>query len=180
MSRIGKKPILIPEGVKVSIEEGKVVVKGPKGELSREIRPEVKVALEDNQIIVSPKLQTKKTSAFWGLTRALIANMVEGVTQGFEKKLQIKGIGYKARLEGDELVLDVGFAHPVKIKKPEAVSFSVEKDIITVSGIDLEKVTQTAAVIRRVRPPEPYKGKGIRYLDEVVRRKVGKKVAGVK
>jgi len=175
MSRIGKKPILIPENVEVKIEGQKVMIKGPKGELQREIRPEIKVETKNNQIFVSPQIETKKTKAFWGLTRALIANMIKGVTEGFEKKLEIEGLGFRALLEGNDLLLYVGFTQPIKIEAPEGIKFSVEKNIITVSGADLEKVSQVAAKIRKVKPPEPYKGKGIRYLGEVVRRKVGKK-----
>ena len=175
MSRIGKKPILIPENVEVKIEGQKVMIKGPKGELQREIRPEIKVETKNNQIFVSPQIETKKTKAFWGLTRALIANMIKGVTEGFEKKLEIVGLGFRALLEGNDLLLYVGFTQPIKIEAPEGIKFSVEKNIITVSGADLEKVSQIAAKIRKVKPPEPYKGKGIRYLGEVVRRKVGKK-----
>ena len=175
MSRVGKKPILIPENVEVKIEGQKVMIKGPKGELQREIRPEIKVETKNNQIFVSPQIETKKTKAFWGLTRALIANMIKGVTEGFEKKLEIEGLGFRALLEGNDLLLYVGFTQPIKIEAPEGIKFSVEKNIITVSGADLEKVSQVAAKIRKVKPPEPYKGKGIRYLGEVVRRKVGKK-----
>jgi len=176
MSRVGKKPILIPQGIEVKISDNKVVVKGPKGEITKEIRPEIKIEVSEGKILVSPQKETQKTKAFWGLTRALIFNMIEGVTKGYEKKLQIEGVGYRASLEGEDLVLQVGFSHPVKIKKTESIKFSVEKNVITVSGIDKELVGQIAAKIRRVRPPEPYKGKGIRYLGEEVRRKVGKKV----
>jgi len=176
MSRVGKKPILIPENVEVKIEGQKVIIKGPKGELSKEIRPEIGVEIKENKIFLSPKIETKKTKAFWGLTRALLNNLIRGVTEGHEKKLQIEGLGFKASLEGDILVLQVGFTHPVKIKAPEGIKFSIEKNIITVSGADIEKVTQIASKIRKVKPPEPYKGKGIRYLGEQVRKKVGKKV----
>ena len=178
MSRIGKKPILIPEGVEVKIEDSKITVKGPKGELQREIRPEIKLEVREGKILVTPQKKTKGTKAFWGLTRALVFNMIKGVTERYEKKLQLEGVGYKANLEGEDLVLQVGFSHPVKIKKPEGVSFSVEKNIITISGINKELVGQIAAKIRKVRPPEPYKGKGIRYVGEEVRRKTGKKVVG--
>ncbi|XOB41601.1 MAG: 50S ribosomal protein L6 [Candidatus Nealsonbacteria bacterium] len=177
MSRVGKKPILIPERVEIKIENQKVIIKGPKGELEREIRPEIRVELKEGKIFVLPKIETKKTKAFWGLTRALLANAIEGVTAGYEKKLQIEGLGFRASLEGDNLVLQVGFTHPVKLKTPEGIKFSVEKNIITVSGINKELVGQVAAKIRKVKPPEPYKGKGIRYLGEVIRKKVGKKVA---
>jgi len=175
MSRVGKKPIKIPEGVEVKKEDSLIIVKGQKGELSREIRPEVKVSIGNEEILVSLKPEAKKATAFWGLTRALLNNMIQGVTKGCEKKLEIHGVGYKANLEGEDLVLNVGYSHPVKIKKEEGISFSIEKNIITVAGIDKQLVGQVAAKIRQVRPPEPYKGKGIRYLKEEVRKKEGKK-----
>ena len=175
MSRIGKKPIEIPEGVDVEVSDGKVVIKGSKGELSQRIRPEIGVEKKEGKIYVSPKIETKQTKAFWGLFRALLANMVKGVTQGYEKKLELQGIGYRATLEGKDLVLQIGFTHPVKIEAPEGIEFKVEKNIIIISGIDKGLVGQTAAKIRKTRPPEPYKGKGIRYVGEKVRRKVGKK-----
>jgi len=195
MSRVSKKPIEIPENVEVKIEGQKVFVKGPKGELFREFPSEIKVEVRDQpvsfpsvpgrppgQILVSPKMspfstqETKKTKAILGTSRAIIANMIKGVTEGYEKKLQIEGLGFRANLEGDNLILQVGFTHPIKIKIPEGLKFLVEKNIITVSGIDKEKVSQIAAKIRKAKPPEPYKGKGIRYVGEVVRRKAGKKV----
>ncbi|MDD3399581.1 MAG: 50S ribosomal protein L6 [Candidatus Paceibacterota bacterium] len=175
MSRIGKKPILIPQGVEIKIEGQKVTVKGPKGELSREVRPEIKVVQEDSQLVISPQKETKETAAFWGLTRALLANDIKGVTEGFVKRLEIEGVGYRAALEGQDLNLQMGFSHPVKIKAPEGITFSVEKNVIIVSGIDKGLVGQTSARIRAVKPPEPYKGKGIRYEGEQVRRKLGKK-----
>lgn len=177
MSRIGKKPILIPAGVEVKIDGQKIVVKGPKGEISREIRPEIKVEIKEGEIILSPQRETKETNAFWGLTRALVFNMVKGVTDGYEKKLQIEGIGFKANIEEDSLVLKLGFSHPVKVKQPEGIKFTVEKNIVSVSGFNKELVGQLAAKIRKICPPEPYKGTGIRYVGEVVRRKAGKKVA---
>jgi len=202
MSRIGKKPIEIPKDVEVKIEDDTVIVKGPKGELQKKIRPEIRVEInphtkrgqgtegakkdevsprygvgvKENEILVSPERETKKTNAFWGLTRTLVSNMVKGVTEGYEKKLEIQGVGYKANLEGEDLILRVGFSHPVKIDKVEGIEFSVEKSIVTVSGINKELVGQIAAKIRKNRPPEPYKGKGIRYVGEEVRRKAGKKV----
>ncbi len=175
MSRIGKKPIQIPENIEAKIEGQKIVIKGPKGELFREIRPEIKVEIKENQILVSPKDETKKTKAFWGLTRALIANMVLGTTEGYEKKLEIQGLGFKASIEGEEIVLSVGFSHLVRIKAPQGIKFSVEKNIIIVSGIDKEKVGLFASKIKKVKPPEPYKGKGIRYQGEIIKKKVGKK-----
>jgi large subunit ribosomal protein L6 len=175
MSRIGKKPIQIPEGVQVEIHQNKIRVEGPKGKLEKNIPSEIDVQIKEGMILVSPKSKTKKAKALWGTIRQIIYNMVEGVTKGFEKKLEMEGLGYRASVSGDELVLEVGFSHPVKIKKPEGINFSVEKNIITVSGIDKELVGQIAANIRRVRPPDPYKGKGIRYLGEVIRKKAGKK-----
>ncbi len=177
MSRVGKKPILIPQGVTIKIDGQKIMVSGPKGELERKVRPEIKVELKDNQIILSLQSESKQAAAFWGLFRSLIFNMVEGVVNGFEKKLEMHGLGYRASKEGEDLVLQVGFSHPVKIDVPDGISFAVEKNIVIVSGIDKEKVTQMAAKIRKVRPPEPYKGKGIRYQGEKVRRKTGKRVA---
>jgi len=176
MSRVGKKPILIPAGVEAKSEGGKVFVKGPKGEIQISVRPEVLVRVKGNEIAVIAHKPTKMTNALWGTTRALVANMVKGVTQGYEKRLQIEGVGYKARVEGEEIILNVGFSHPVKINQPKGIKFSVEKNIIVISGIDKELVGQMAAKIRAVKPPEPYKGKGIRYLGEVVRKKAGKKV----
>lgn len=175
MSRVGKKPILIPEGVKVKIENQKVEVSGPKGRLSQQIRPEIGIEIKEGKIFVFPKAETKKIKAFWGLVRALLANMIKGVSQGYEKKLEIEGLGYRARVEGEDLVLQVGFTHPVRIKAPPGIKFSVEKNIIKVWGIDKQKVGEIAAKIRQVQPPEPYKGKGIRYLGEKIKRKVGKK-----
>ncbi len=178
MSRIGKKTIIIPSGVEVEIKNDVVSVKGPKGQLEREIRPEIKVEVIDNEIKVSIKKETKKSKAFWGLTRSLINNMVIGVSQGFEKKLQIEGVGYKVNQEQDNLVLNLGFSHPVKFKIPEEINSLIEKNIITLSGIDKQLVTQTAAKIKKIKPPEPYKGKGIRYFGEVIKKKVGKKAVG--
>ena len=176
MSRIGKKPISIPDGVEVKINGSIVVVKGPKGELQKEIRPEVKIGIKDKELTVAVYKNTKEIKAFWGTTRALIFNMIKGVTQGYEKKLQIDGIGYKAKVEGEKLVLQIGFSHPVEIEQPKNIKFSVNKNIVVISGIDKELVGQISAKIRAIRPAEPYKGKGIKYIDEVIRRKAGKKV----
>jgi large subunit ribosomal protein L6 len=177
MSRIGKKPIEIPEGVEVQINRQKITIKGLKGELSREVRPEIKVEVKQGKIFVSIKRQTKRSKAFWGLTRALLANMVKGVVGGYEKKLEIHGLGYKAKMQDEELVLFAGFTHLVRIKAPEGIQISVERNIITVSGIDKHLVGLIASKIRKVRPAEPYKGKGLRYQGEIIRRKAGKKVA---
>lgn len=176
MSRVGKKPILIPTGVQVKIEGQKVTITGPKGELSREFRPEVKIEADKEKISVSPQIENKKTAALWGTTRAILNNMIKGMIDGYEKKLEIEGLGYKAALEGNDLVLSVGFTHTVKIKAPPGIKFSIEKNLITVFGIDKELVGLIASKIRKIRPAEPYKGKGIKYQGEVIRRKAGKKV----
>lgn len=177
MSRIGKKPIEILEGVKVDITEKEIKVSGPKGELTQAMHHEINIEVKDGNILVSPKGKlSKKNRGFWGLYRALVANMVEGVSKGFEKKLEIQGVGFKANVEGDTIVLNLGFSNPVKLKKPEDIDILVEKNIVTVSGISKEKVGEMAALIRRQKKAEPYKGKGIRYQGEVVRRKEGKKV----
>jgi large subunit ribosomal protein L6 len=173
MSKIGRQPIPIPEGVEVKIEDHTITVKGPKGELSFSFHPAIKVVSTDNEIKVSQG--TKEAKALWGTTRALIFNMVKGVTEGFKKQLEIHGVGYKAEVQDKKLILSVGFTHPVEILAPEGIEFKVEKNIITVSGIDKQLVGQIAAKIRAVKPPEPYKGKGIRYLGEHVRIKPGKK-----
>ena len=174
MSRIGKRPIQIPEGVEVKIEDQKVTVKGPKGELTCEVASEILVEKKDNQLQLSPKKKTKKTRALWGLWRALLQNAVIGVSSGFEKKLEIVGVGYRAEMRGDKLILNVGYSHPVEFPLPADVKAQVEGNIITVSGIDKQRVGEIAAQIRKVRKPEPYKGKGIKYVDEVIRRKEGK------
>jgi large subunit ribosomal protein L6 len=184
MSRVGKKPILIPESIEVKVEGQKIVVKGPKGETSRQIGPEIKIEIKDGKIFVLPQLSAtsvlktgggKKTKAMWGLTRVLISNMIKGVSEGFQKQLELEGLGFRVQLSGEVLSLHVGFSHPVKIEAPPGIKFSTEKNIITVSGIDKELVGQTAAIIRKVKLPEPYKGKGIKYLGEQIRKKVGKK-----
>jgi len=175
MSRVGKKPILIPENIEIKVDGQSITVKGPKGELVKQIRPEIKIEIKENKIFVIPQLETKKTKALWGTTRVILENMIKGVSQGYEKKLEIEGLGFRAQLKGENLLLDVGLSHPVEIKAVVGIKFEVEKNIITVSGIDKELVGQVAANIRKVKPSEPYKGKGIRYLGEVIRRKVGKK-----
>lgn len=175
MSRIGKQPIQIPQGVTVQLKNGEVVVRGPKGELRQEIQPEVKVAIKKDQVLVSRKSEDKLARSLHGLTRTLIANMIQGVTEGWSKTLKLVGTGYRAKLEGEELILSVGFSHPVELKPIEGIKFEVRgNDTITVLGIDKALVGRVAAEIRKIRPPEPYKGKGIRYKDEKVRRKPGK------
>lgn len=176
MSRIGRNPIQIPIGTTVSTGDMVITVKGPKGELSFEHHPDIAVVIKDNQIEFTPVNTSKKTPALWGLTRALISNMVQGVNEGFEKKLELVGVGYRAKLDNPQLLsLSVGYSHPVLYDIPEGISISVEntKDL-TISGIDKHLVGQVAAQIRKVRPPEPYKGKGIKYIDEVILRKAGK------
>jgi len=178
MSRIGKQPIEIPEGVEVKVGQGEIRVKGPKGELVQEIPREVEVSVKEKEVIVNLKHKSGNGPALWGLVRTLIANMVQGVTQGFEKQLEIEGVGYRAALEGKKLVLSLGFSHPVEIEAPEGIEFKVEKNLITVSGIGKQLVGQVAADIRSKKKPEPYKGKGIHYVGEVIRRKAGKKAVG--
>jgi large subunit ribosomal protein L6 len=175
MSRIGKKPILIPQGVEAKIDGQKIVIKGPKGELSREIPPEIGIETKEGKISLQRRADNKKSNSLWGLTRALVANMIKGVSEGYEKKLEMEGLGYRVQLSGENLVLDVGLSHTVEIKAIPGIKFSVEKNVIRVSGADKELVGQTAANIRKVRPPEPYKGTGIRYEGERIRKKVGKK-----
>lgn len=183
MSRIGKKPIEIPNGVTVEIKDGELKVSGPKGSLSFKVHPKVVVENKEGKILVALKdkeSSERKDGALWGLTRALAANMIEGVVKGFEKKLTIEGVGYKAALEGNDLNLNVGFTHQVKVKCPEGIKFGVEKNVIIVSGTDRAKVGQIAAIIRKVKKAEPYKGKGIKYIDEKIKRKEGKKVVASK
>jgi len=175
MSRLGKLPIVLPEGTKASIDGGFVVVKGPKGELKEKVSDIVKVDISEKEIVVSIKnIDSKKEKAFWGLYRSLINNMVIGVNEGFEKKLEINGVGYKVALQGKKLILNVGYSHPVEYELPEGITGAVEANVITVSGIDKQLVGEAAAQIRKVKKPEPYKGKGIKYIDEVIRRKAGK------
>ncbi len=180
MSRIGRLPVTLPSGVEVNIQGSFVRVKGPKGELQRTFSPRIKIALEDGQIVVTRHTDAPDDKALHGTTRAVLANMVQGVSTGFEKKLQIEGVGYRAELEGKTLVLYVGYSHPVRIEPPAGITFAVEKNEIAVRGIDKELVGQVAADIRSVRPPEPYHGKGIRYADEKIRRKAGKSGKGGK
>jgi large subunit ribosomal protein L6 len=192
MSRIGKKPIIIPDNVEVRIEDNKIYVKGPKGELSKEINPDLKIEINEGKIFITPKsekdadksiekgIKGKKVKAYWGLIRAIIFNMIKGVTEEYEKRLTIIGVGYKARVENDSLIINVGFSHPVVVKQPQKIKFIVDKDTIIVKGIDKEMVGQVAANIRKIRPPEVYKGKGIRYEGEVVRKKAGKKAVAAK
>ena len=175
MSRIGKSPVVVPPGVTVDIAAGNVVtVKGPKGELSRKLVDDMKIELEAGQIVVERPSELKRHKSLHGLTRTLIANMVEGVNNGYTKVLEIQGVGYRAAKEGKNLNLSLGYSHPVIMNDPDGVTSTVEGNKITITGIDKEKVGQYAANIRAKREPEPYKGKGIRYEGEYVRRKAGK------
>lgn len=182
MSRIGKKSILIPENVKLSLNGQELKFSGPKGQLKIGVPESINVKLQENEIFLKPKKEnpTNKEKALWGLYRSLIANIVWGVQNGFEKKLEVEGVGFKASLQGDSLVLNLGFVNPIIIKKPEGINFAVEKNIITVSGIDKKLVGDIAAQIRSVKKAEPYKGKGIKYYGEKIKRKEGKKVVAAK
>jgi large subunit ribosomal protein L6 len=176
MSRIGRKPIPVPEAVTVEIAPGQVAVKGPKGELNQQLSPDMKIAQAENQVTIDRPTDRGEHRALHGLTRSLIANMVEGVTDGFEKQLEIQGVGYRAQLKGKTLEMALGYSHPVTIEPPEGIEFVVPQPTeIVVKGIDKQLVGQVAADIRKRRPPEPYKGKGIRYRGEHVARKVGKR-----
>jgi large subunit ribosomal protein L6 len=175
MSRIGKAPIPLPQGVEVKVDGDEVRVKGPKGELTQRIRPEAAVKIEDGQLVVTRESDSKQHRAYHGLTRALVANMVEGVSTGFQKSLEIVGVGYRAEKRGDGVVLNVGYSHEVKYPEPAGITITTPAPTrIVIEGIDKQKVGQVAAELRSVRPPEPYKGKGIRYQGEQVRRKAGK------
>lgn len=175
MSRIGRTPIAIPSGVTVTLDGERLSVRGSKGELTRTLPPGFSVRVEDGAAVVIPPEHAARMPALWGLTRALIANMVAGTHGGFAKRLAIEGVGYRAEVQGKDLVLALGFSHPVRLTPPDGIAVSVAKNIITISGVDKELVGQVAARIRALKPPEPYKGKGIRYEGEVVRRKAGKK-----
>lgn len=175
MSKIGRMPLKIPEDVKVTIENGRVTIAGPKGTLSRKIKEEIEVKIKDKELVVERKSESRFLRTLHGTTRALLSNMIKGVMTGFTKTLVLSGVGYRAKVEGEMLILSVGFSNQVQFKVPPDISFSVNEDKIIVSGIDKEQVGEIAASIRRIKPPEPYKGKGIRYLTEVIRRKVGKK-----
>ena len=176
MSRIGRQPIEVPAGVTVTVEPGRVAVVGPLGTLQQQVPQRMQIDQADGAVTVARPTERGEDRALHGLTRTLVANMVEGVTKGFEKRLEIQGVGYRAALRGTDLVLNVGYSHEVEMKAPKGITFEVPVPTqITVKGIDKQQVGQIAAEIRRVRPPEPYKGKGIRYEGEQVRRKVGKR-----
>ena len=180
MSKIGKKPINVPEGVQVNIKDGLLSVKGKRGELQRAIPDSLTVKIEGSTVVLNPKeifsgRKAKQDSAIWGTYRSLVQNMVQGVSDGFQQVLEFQGIGYKAAVKGKELELSLGFSHPVLFSAPDGIEFKVEKSKITISGVDKQKVGQVAAEIRAKKPPEPYKGSGIRYSGEVIKRKAGKK-----
>lgn len=180
MSKIGKKSIAVPEGVRISISEKAASVKGPKGELQVAMHPKVKAALAENTLAVSVKNpDDRRQKALWGTFRSLLQNAVQGVTIGFAKKLEIVGVGYKVHAAADKLVMNLGYSHPIEIAVPKGLEVKVEKNTITVSGIDKQLVGEFSALIRSKRKPEPYKGKGIKYSDEVIRRKAGKVVKAV-
>ncbi len=174
MSRIGKNPIPIPKQVTVKVENGVIYVEGKKGVLKRNLPPNISVEISDNIVRVVRYNDSKESKEMHGLTRVLIANMIKGVSEGFQKSLEINGIGYKAVMEGEKLKLYLGFSHPVEFEAPKSIKIEVQKNIINVSGCDKELVGIVASQIRRIRPPDPYKVKGIKYTDEIVRKKVGK------
>jgi large subunit ribosomal protein L6 len=179
MSRIGKQPITIPDGVKVDLQGDRMTVTGPRGTLHQALHPRMRVTVEDGTVSVARPSDERLDKSLHGLTRTLIANMVDGVTQGFEKRLEIQGVGYRAALQGKDIELQVGFSHPVRIPAPEGIEFEVPApNRIAVRGIDKQLVGEIAATIRKVRKPEPYKGKGIRYEGEYVRKKAGKAAKG--
>ncbi|PIS05417.1 MAG: 50S ribosomal protein L6 [Candidatus Buchananbacteria bacterium CG10_big_fil_rev_8_21_14_0_10_42_9] len=179
MSRVGKEPIVIPAGVTVTVSDKEVKVKGPKGELSERLPANITVAQADGALTVAIKNEGDKMQrSLWGTIRAILSNLITGVTEGFSKQLEFSGVGYKAQVNGSTLVLNVGFSHPVEYQLADGVTATVEKNLITISGIDKQLVGQVAAEIRKIRKPEPYKGKGIKYVDETIRRKAGKAAAG--
>ena len=174
MSRVGKKPIPIPKGIEVKLDGDTIRVKGPKGELERKVHPKVQVEIDSSNIVVSIADQTTEVRAFHGLFRVLIANMVTGVTNGFEKSLEIIGVGYRAELKGRTAIFHLGYSHPIDFELPDGIEAKIDKTKVTLSSIDKELLGKTAAKIRGFRKPEPYKGKGIKYTDEIIRRKAGK------
>jgi large subunit ribosomal protein L6 len=180
MSRIGKKPIELPSGVKSELKEGLLYVTGPKGTVQVLVHPKMHLNMSDTEITVEVKNPDNKMErSLWGLTRSLIFNAVEGVTKGFEKKLEINGVGFRGAVSGKMINLTLGFSHPVDVEVPEGLSAAIEKNVITINGIDKQAVGEFAAKIRSLKKPEPYKGKGIKYIDEVIRRKAGKVVKAV-
>jgi len=175
MSRLGKQPITIPEKTEVAIANGKLSVKGPLGQLERDIRSDVSMEVKDGAVVVRPAKKTRLATALWGTYSSHVNNMIKGVNEAFEKKLIVEGVGYKIDVQGNKVVLNVGYSHTVEMIAPEGIELAVEKNVLTIKGINKDVVGEFAANVRAVRKPEPYKGKGIRYSDEVVRRKQGKK-----
>jgi large subunit ribosomal protein L6 len=174
MSRIGKKPVEVPSGVQITLKDGTLAVKGPKGELKRAMPSLVQIKVEKSAVTVTRASDAQESRAQHGLVRALVQNMVDGVTKGFDRKLEINGVGYKAEVAGQKLTLALGYSHPIVFELPKGIAAKVEKNQLTLSGSDRELLGQTAAKVRGFRPPEPYKGKGIKYAEEFIRRKVGK------
>ena len=174
MSRVGRKPVVVPKGVTVAVKDGSVAVKGPKGELKRAIPLGVSVKVNGQDLTFDRSDNSRENRAKHGMIRALVANMVKGVSEGFERKLEINGVGYRADVAGQKLNMALGFSHPVVFELPKGVAAKVDKNLVILSGIDREVLGETASKIRAIRPPEPYKGKGIKYLEEVIKRKVGK------
>lgn len=174
MSRVGKKPIAIPDKTKVSLSGGVLTIQGEKGTLTRTIHPDVQVKVEDSVLTVSVDRRDKKTRALWGMTRAIVANMVTGVSRGFERVLEINGIGYRAESRGNSIVFHLGYSHPIEYSLPEGINAQIDRNIIRLSGINKELLGFTASTIRGLRPPEPYKGKGVKYAEEKIMRKAGK------
>ena len=177
MSRVGKKPVIIPSGVTIEQEDALLTVKGPKGSLSLAVHPKVTVTISATEVLVAvDHEENKKERALWGLFRALIQNLVDGVTKGFEKKLEVNGVGFKVALQGTKITMALGFSHPVDVEVPKDLQVAVDKNVITITGADKQRVGQFAAEIRELKKPEPYKGKGIKYIDETILRKAGKVV----
>lgn len=174
MSRVGKKPISIPDNAKISYDNRVITVQGEKGTLKRTVHPDVDLKIEDKILSVTLDKETRINKALQGLTRSLIANMITGVSKGFDRQLEINGIGYRAELKGKSIVFNLGYSHPINFDLPDGVSATVDKSIVKLTGIDKELLGHTAAAIRRLRPPEPYKGKGIKYVEERIQRKAGK------
>ncbi|MEK7642849.1 MAG: 50S ribosomal protein L6 [Patescibacteria group bacterium] len=178
MSRVGAQPITLPTGVTIEVTSGKIEVKGPKGSLSLAIHPDVRIDVAGSEVTIVLNRTSRQAKKLWGTFRALVANMVIGVVSGYEKKLELEGVGYRVELKGKDLQFALGFSHPVFFSAPEGITFVVEKNTVTISGISKDLVGRTAAKIRALKKPEPYKGKGIRYQGEVIRRKAGKKATG--
>ncbi len=177
MSRIGKKPVILADGIEAKLQNNRLEIKGPKGTLDLTIHREIAVEIKDKEIIVSQKGKSKKAPAIWGLTRALIENMAAGVKEGYQKQLELQGVGYRMSVQGKKIAMTLGFSHPVEMIVPEKLEAKIENNILTISGIDKQAVGQFSADIRKLKKVEPYKGKGFRYVGEHVRKKVGKKAA---